>query len=210
VKVLLELRPAMEGHAGIPQETRLLFRGLGRLPGVQMHGLLQTGGRLLARGLPADEAKTRGWAEDRRIDRLSRVVVSLQPEAPGGPWSAGWRNARLALAAARTAGQSLLGGSVPLGRFEPAGFADFVWRSMFAKTLPAEDFAAVTQARYRIARVPWSGAHAMAALSRRFGAALYPRLDTRGYEVFVAETPYPGGWWRPPSWSCAITMPFRC
>jgi hypothetical protein len=192
VKVLLELRPAMEGHAGIPQETRLLFRGLGQLPGVQMHGLLQTGGRLLARGLPADEARSRGWTEDRRIDRLSRVVVSLQPEAPRGPWSAGWRSARLAVAAASAAGRSLLGRTVPLGRFEPAGFADFVWRSMFAKTLPAEDFAAVTQARYRIARVPWSGAHSVAAFSRRFGAALYPRLDTRGYEIFVAETPYPG------------------
>ena len=28
MKVLLELRPALDGHSGIPQETRLLFRGL--------------------------------------------------------------------------------------------------------------------------------------------------------------------------------------
>ena len=26
MKILLELRPALDGHAGIPQETRLLFR----------------------------------------------------------------------------------------------------------------------------------------------------------------------------------------
>ena len=26
LKILLEMRPALEGHAGIPQETRLLFR----------------------------------------------------------------------------------------------------------------------------------------------------------------------------------------
>lgn len=182
----------MEGHAGIPQETRLLFRGLGHVAGVQAHGLLQTGGRLLARGLPADDADCRGWTEDRRIDRLSRVVVSMQPEEARGRWAARWRRWRLVTAAAWGAGRSLLGGSVPLGRFEPAAYADFIWRSMFAKTLPAQDFAAVTQAGYRIAQVPWSAAHAMAANTRHLGAALYPRLDTRGYQVFVAETPYPG------------------
>lgn len=31
IKILLELRPALNGHAGIPQETRLLFRGLSLL-----------------------------------------------------------------------------------------------------------------------------------------------------------------------------------
>ena len=57
MKILLELRPALDGHAGIPQETRLLFRGLARLAGLQVDGLLQSSNQLLARGVPVDEAK---------------------------------------------------------------------------------------------------------------------------------------------------------
>ena len=32
IRILFELRPALEGYAGIPQETRLLFRGLCTMP----------------------------------------------------------------------------------------------------------------------------------------------------------------------------------
>jgi hypothetical protein len=53
VRVLLEMRPALEGgHAGIPQENRLLFRGLCGVEGLEVQGLLQCGGRVLAEGLP--------------------------------------------------------------------------------------------------------------------------------------------------------------
>jgi hypothetical protein len=52
LKILLEMRPALEGHSGIPQETRLLFRGLSLLENVQVEGLLQSGDQMLARGLP--------------------------------------------------------------------------------------------------------------------------------------------------------------
>jgi hypothetical protein len=79
VKILLELRPALDGHAGIPQETRLLFRGLARLAGLQVDGLLQSSNQLLARGVPVDETEGAAWSADRRVNRLSRVVLSLQP-----------------------------------------------------------------------------------------------------------------------------------
>ena len=72
MKILLELRPALDGHAGIPQETRLLFRGLARLDGVQVDGLLQSSNQVLSAGLPTREGAMRGWTEDRRVDRLSR------------------------------------------------------------------------------------------------------------------------------------------
>ena len=50
-RVLCELRPAFDGFAGIPQETRLLFRGLRMLESCEVAGMLQTSGRILARGV---------------------------------------------------------------------------------------------------------------------------------------------------------------
>ena len=192
MKILLELRPALDGHAGIPQETRLLFRGLARLGGLQVDGLLQSSNQLLARGLPADEAQGAAWSVDKRVNRLSRVVLSLQPGEQLGGLNRFARLLRLGLASAGMTVGTLLGRPQTLTRFEAANFEDFVWRAMFANTLPPEDFAAVTAAHYRVARIPWSAAHAGALATRRLGAALYPRLDTRGYDLLVAETPYPG------------------
>src|SRR5580700_7370380 len=53
IRILLELRPALGGHAGIPQATRLLFRSLSTLDDVHVEGLLQSAERVLPRGLPA-------------------------------------------------------------------------------------------------------------------------------------------------------------
>ena len=45
LKVLLELRAALDGHSGIPQEARLLFRGLAGMSDVEVVGLIQSGNR---------------------------------------------------------------------------------------------------------------------------------------------------------------------
>ena len=50
IRVLLELRPALEGYAGIPQETRLLFRGLSATEGIELEGLLVPAFRRLSHG----------------------------------------------------------------------------------------------------------------------------------------------------------------
>ena len=189
MKILLEMRAALDGHAGIPQAARLLFRGLAQLEGVQADGLLQSNGRVLAKGLPAHSD---GWSEDRRINRLSRVVVSLQQRGERTRMERARHALRLALAPAKTTAAAVLGVRHPLTRFEPRHFEDFVWRALFEKTLPPEDFGLVTRAGYRVAPLPWVVAHATALATRRFGRALYPKLDTRGYDVMVAETPYPG------------------
>ncbi len=192
MKILLELRPAFDGHAGIPQETRLLFRGLARLTDVQVDGLLQSSNQVLAKGLPARAEAMRNWSEDRRVDRLSRVVVSLKGGGQIGPLQGLRRRWQQSWAVSSMVAGTLLGRRQSLTCFEPARFEDFVWRSLFANTLPPEDFSAMTSARYRVARVPWSAAHASALLTRKFGHAVYPEIDTRGYDVMVAETPYPG------------------
>ncbi len=184
LRVLMELRPAFDGHAGIPQETRLLFRGLRQLPGADVHGLLQSSQFLLARGLPTGTSDP-GWEPHRRINRLSRVVISASPGR--GPnrrekWQVGLRVA-----------SSLLGVRQGLSAFDSTWHRDYLWRALFAKTLPPADFDTVTRADYRVLRLPWGLAHVNALNWRPWlRRPLYARIDTRGYDVFVSETPYPG------------------
>jgi len=127
-----------------------------------------------------------------QIERLSRVVVSLQQ----GPASHRFEYLRKKLLRLTgpllAAGAGLVGGKVSLSGFDPAQFKDFVWRSMFAKTLPPEDFDAVTSADYRVLRWPWSIMNAIGVASAWLGHAVYARLDTAGADVLLVETPYPG------------------
>jgi hypothetical protein len=187
------MRPALDGHAGIPQETRLLFRGLTTLDGLDVEGLLQSSNRVIARGLPPpDSAAYRRLSIDQRIHRLSRVVLSLRASERQRLSERLGEMLRLSLAPPGLLLRALLGWPERLGTFDGAAFPDFVWRDLFARTLPVADLPDVTVARMRVARVPWNLAHASALSTRRLGGALYPRLDTRGFDVMIAETPYPG------------------
>lgn len=187
------MRPALDGHAGIPQETRLLFRGLSTLDGMNVEGLLQSSNRVIARGLPP--AGTRAASRltvDQRIHRLSRVVVSLRASESPRPFERLSERVRHILAPLGLGVRALLGRPETLGVFEGGHFQDFVWRDMFARTLPVSDLPTVASARMRVARVPWNLNHALALATRRLGGPLYPLLDTRGFDVMIAETPYPG------------------
>lgn len=181
VKVLLEMRPALEKHAGIPQQTRLLFRGLSLLDEFSLEGLIQSGSHALGRGLPTNG---RYWnvslPRHKEIDRLARVVIMLEQPFRRSHFS-------VPLLALRR----LLGVSEDLTRFESRHFRDFIWRRLFSKTLPAEDFDLVTTGNFRIARVPWTAMHVHALISRYLGYALFAKIDTSAFDVMISETPYP-------------------
>ncbi len=98
---------------------------------------------------------------------------------------------RSSLSAVSVAIRHLLGGSEELTRFDARHFRDFIWRRLFARTLPSGDFDTVTRAAFRIARAPWTAMHVCALVSRKAGYTLYPRLDTTEFDVMIAETPYP-------------------
>ncbi len=180
-RVLLEMRAALDKNAGIPQQTRLLFRGLSLSPELSIEGLLQSSTHALGKGLPAER---RGWLgplpRHRQIDRLSRVVIRLEQK-----FLRSWLSPGIAL------GRRLLGGWEPLTRFEATQFRDFIWRRLFARTLPAADFDLVTRAGFRVAGTPWTAMHVCGLISRTLGRALFPRIRTSGFDVMIAETPYP-------------------
>ena len=180
------MRPALEGHAGIPQETRLLFRGLSMVDNVEVEGLMQSAERVLARGLPVNSTgRFSKLSRNAELNRLGRVVISLEQ----GYWDS------LPAAYAHTivmAAWHLLGGRQQLKRFDALHFRDFIWRRYFAHTLPPADFDLVTDAAYRIARVPWNAMHICATVTRKMGfPSLFPRLDTSDFDMMIAETPYP-------------------
>lgn len=177
MKVLLEMRPALDGHAGIPQETRLLFRTLRTLEGVDAEGLIQHSGHVLQPGLPAHSARLPTHEE---INRLSRVIISIE-QVMGNPW----------LHAYFMACKHLLGGDQQLTKFDAEHFRDFIWRAMFARTLEHTDYDLVTRANFRVARVPWTAMHHVGLITKAIGKRLYPRINTEDFDVMIAETPYP-------------------
>jgi glycosyltransferase involved in cell wall biosynthesis len=194
IKVLLEMRPALEGFAGIPQETRLLFRGLQMLDSVETEGMIQTSHRTLARGTPIKQKRFgRRPTVARQLNRYSRVIVSLaeKPYRTLLDQVVGYVEKRLAatsLSLRASAGTA----RVRMTRFESANFADFTWRTLFSKTLPASDFELVSLANHRICSTPWHTMH-MAGLNSMsiLPSPRYARLETEGVDVFIAQTPYP-------------------
>jgi glycosyltransferase involved in cell wall biosynthesis len=194
ISVLVEMRPALEGFAGIPQEVRLLFRGLRQLQGVEVEGLLQTSHRFLSAGMPDRKLQKKETGRHFELNRYSKVIVSLAEQPYGHVFDrvSGFMRRRLNsfwLAVVMTLGL----GNIRLGRFKSAGFEDFTWRTLFSKSLPPRDFATVAPANHRICSVPWNTMH-MAGLStltwRR--TAIYPKVLTSGIDVFIGQTPYPG------------------
>jgi glycosyltransferase involved in cell wall biosynthesis len=185
LRVLLEMRPALGGHAGIPQATRLLFRSLALLDEVHIEGLLQSHERVLSPGLPPRGV---GWlgkqSTDQQLNRLGKVVIAIEQ----GNWASHAHTTALTFVMAL---KHLLGGTEKLTRFDARYFQDFVWRKFFARTLPPEDFELVVRAAFRIARIPWNAMHICGLVTRKMGYPLYPRLDTSDFDVMIAETPYP-------------------
>src|ERR1700733_15276726 len=152
-RILLELRPALAGHARIPQATRLLFRSLTSLGELHIEGLLQSGERMLTPGLPP---RGRGWfgslSTDQQLNRLGRIVIAIEQ----GTWDSHVGTTAQTIVMAL---KHILGGSQSLSRFDAEHFRDFLWRRFFAHTLPPEDFELVTQSAFRVARVPWLAMH---------------------------------------------------
>jgi glycosyltransferase involved in cell wall biosynthesis len=180
------MRPALGGHAGIPQSTRLLFRHLLALDALEVEGLIQTSSAVLARGLPPSAAgQGRTAAPDRDLHRLGRVVLSL--DRPNRA-----RRLHATVLTLAMYGRHAMGHRQQLSLFPAGYFRDYLWRRMFERTLAPQDLPIVSRAAFRIARLPWGAMHFGALVTRRLGHATYLRLDTSHFDFMVSETPYPG------------------
>lgn len=188
------MRPALDGFAGIPQETRLLFRGLKMLEGVEVEGLLQSPNRELARGLKRSSGSfSKPLSEARKINRYSRVIISLTAPLRHTRLEkiSGWIQKKFSFLKL-VIDATLSWKSIKLTDFESRYFKDFVWRALFAKTLPAEDFTLATSANHKVCSVPWNTMNRVGLASLKLSKSpKHPILDTNGFDVFIAQTPYP-------------------
>ena len=195
-RVLLELRPALDGFAGIPQETRLLFRGLRMIKSLEVEGMIQASLRILAKGTRETGGffRRRQLTQARKINRYSRVVISVAERPFYTIIDKLLDNLERRLMSVRLTVQTLIGSKqVRLSSFRSKYFEDFIWRTLFAKTLPAADFALVTSAGQRICSTPWNTMHMVGLNTLTFmPTAKYPSLNTKGVDIFIAQTPYPG------------------
>lgn len=188
------MRPALEGFAGIPQEVRLLFRGLRKLDSVDVEGMLQTSHRRLAKGLPLKERRWwKGFSDARRYRKLSNVIISMteKPYRNVLDIVVDWLQKRAEAFILRGGALTRLG-KVRLSKFDATGFEDFTWRTLFSRTLPASDFDLVAKANHRVNRIPWRSMH-MAGLGNLNWSEkpLYPKLETQDFDIFIGQTPYP-------------------
>jgi glycosyltransferase involved in cell wall biosynthesis len=183
--LLLEMRPALGGHAGIPQSSRLLFRHLVASESFEVEGLIQTSATVLAPGLPPTSAASAGTTvPDEDLNRLGRVVLSLDRPVRA-------RHLHATLLTLAMYARHAIGHRQRLSRLPAGYFRDYLWRRMFARTLAAKDLPIISRAAFRIARIPWAAMHAGALVTRRLGRSVYLRLDTSQFDFMVSETPYP-------------------
>ena len=180
-RVLVDLKPAFDGLSGIPIETRALFASLRRLPQntVLIDGLIQAGAAVLP--------EASGTAGPDRVIGAARTVAALDAVRPAGRLN-GYRHLARRLRHERAITRmARRGRAVRLADFPADAFGDFLWRGLFAASLPPGDAALVTAPGFKTAWVPRSDFRLAWA---RTGKPL--TLDTRGYDAFVVQSPFPG------------------
>jgi glycosyltransferase involved in cell wall biosynthesis len=191
IKVLMELRPCFWDFAGIPQETRLEFHAMNRLRNIDVTGLINHTNRRLWPGLRRNHLWG-AFRPDKRVHRLSRFVLSVKEDPIDS-----WMNTFLLeigkkIEAQQLSQAALFGFKIPLYDFDAADFGDFIWQTLFSKTLPARDYEEMRNARYVSMRPSWDVLTRMARTRlRRMRPLRFCTLNTHGYDVFVTQTPWP-------------------
>ncbi|USQ13754.1 glycosyltransferase family 4 protein [Legionella lytica] len=193
-KVLLEMRPALGEFAGIPQEVRLLMYGLRKINTFDIEGMLQSSNRFLAKGKRDQKLHGNSFSQARLFNRYSRVIISLSEKTSRTKIAFILKWLRHRLITILIHGKVYLGlGEVQLTHFDSQHFKDFTWRTLFAKTLPASDFELVASVNHKICSIPWQTFHGVGLGFLNFNnKPKYPILNTKEFDVFISQTPYPG------------------
>src|SRR5689334_603922 len=191
LSVLMELRPTLDGFAGIPQETRLIFAALAEMPEIALAGMLQHPSLQLMPGV--DEART--YTAAARFNVLARHIISYDKSHAA--------QSRI-LRFARQLGNRVwfvqlylgllarmrLGLPLPLTSFEAGSFKDFTWTQLFSKSLSPADLENVIGADYKVLRTPYAALHHVGLLPLH--RSRYPIIDTKEFDFLIAQTPFPG------------------
>ena len=191
INILFDLKPALDGYAGIPQETRLLFAGLlSKNTLFNVEGLLQHAGISLSAGLNITDTHLKVYD---RLVRLSNSVISFYGSSKKGFIAANIKKINNFILLKKLCWQVLQNKELQMGVFDGGAFDDFIWTRLFNKTLKAEHRLLVTKANHRILAVSRKMLHEVGLTSlSRFIKPQYLKINTDGYDYFIAQTPFPG------------------
>jgi glycosyltransferase involved in cell wall biosynthesis len=188
-KILVDLKPAFDGFGGIPAETRLLFRGLRQLPGWDAKGLLQHGSRRLRGGL--DRERDASLDVPAQLFKLSKLLISV--DGSHTDWVDAARDGFGRYFAAELLRlRTMLGLPVRTSLFRARHFPDFMWRTLFDKTLGPRDKHSLTSDDYHVLSPSRKSFQSFSLRGTPTATPRFPCVDTRGFDFFVAQTPFPG------------------
>ena len=191
INILFDLKPALDGYAGIPQETRLLFYGLlSNKKQFNVEGLLQHPGISLSAGLSSTDTYLN---PSERLLKLSSSVISFYGNNQKGFIAANIKKIKNFILLKKLCWQVLKNEALQMGFFEGGVFNDFIWTRLFNKTLKAEHRLQIIKANHRILSVSRRMLHDVGLTSlSRFIKPQYLKINTQGYDFLIAQTPFPG------------------
>jgi len=188
-RILIDLKPALDGYAGIPQETRLLFSELRQEPNLSVKGLIQHGSRNLR---PALTPALEKMSPARRTIQNSRFIASLDERYFCNVWEQGIYEFNQRISDSLLSVKSLLGARIPRSRFDAHEFSDFIWRTLFDKSVFVDRMQDLTQDEYWVISFSRKQFHNAGLRSLTWGSrAYYPVIDSRQFDFFIAQTPFP-------------------
>ena len=186
LNLLMELRPAMAGFAGIPQETRLLFSLYHDIPDITTTGLINHSSLALSPGLARRRTCPSDTLTERERDILSRHIKSHEAPGPTELTNSPSFLVKSRKQKVHRRAQAVMSIAQKLTYFQPENFQDFIWQTFFSKTLPDGDFDKATRGDFAVLSAPYAEMH-----GTRLVGLPYPRMSTDNYDIFVAQTPWP-------------------
>jgi glycosyltransferase involved in cell wall biosynthesis len=167
------------------------------MPDYELEGLLQAGQAAinLSRGT---NNKSKGlfgkmMPRSRRYATYSKVIISLKerPYQSLPEQIASFVASHFEAFALK--GSVLSNWKIGTTEFKTESFEDFIWSTLFSKTLPSSEFASIIKSNFQILSTSWQGMHKAGLASLSWGLhAIYPKLALKGVDIFIGQTPYPG------------------
>nr|WP_165583204.1 glycosyltransferase family 1 protein [Dyella soli] len=163
---------------------------LNKIDNVDVTGLINHPNRRLWPGLK------KGWfakelTTARRMQRLSRFAISVKVDPLDFWWEKAVHFAWKRVDTWRQSAAANFGRDIPLYDFDARDFGDFIWQSAFSKTLPPSEMGTITNAKYATVKPSWDTLNRVAIAKAQNPLTRMPRLNTKGYDVFVSQTPCP-------------------
>lgn len=184
----MQLWDSLDGHAGITQETQLLFSSFLDLPSLETSGLMVKRGSSDFKKLPKGSASYQINEEPphRAIKQLSDFIIAYKTRSPLKTKLSALDIMSLSRTILFLNTLTTLGRSIPLEYFAGKGFENFIWDIFFSNMLDAKEFKKITNAPFRTLRYSTT----LMQLASLFAVA-YPKINTKGYDIFLAQTPFP-------------------